>query len=149
MTVSPLKAADDAALRQLIDRYEAALRKSDVAVLTLYEADGDFVSYTGRHASGAAELREFYADALSRGGLEHSSSIDRVRWLSKSAAIVDGGFEIRRSSGAPNYVSVDRKKKGRHICSRLCGPGQLRGVPGMPGSNARLVPQNCQMQPTW
>jgi len=121
VTIRPLEAAEDPGLKQLLDRYEAALRKADVAaVIALYEADGDFVSYAGRHASGAAQLREFYSGVVRRGGLDHSSTIDRVRWLGKAAAIVDGSFEIRRPSGAPlkGYWTAVVTRKGRSYLFR-------------------------------
>jgi len=96
------EAGDAAAFRALLDRYETALRQQDVAtVLALYEADGDFVSYAGQQASGTAELREFYTAAVGEGGLDHRSTVDRIRRLSKKAAVVDGTFEIYRSAGAP------------------------------------------------
>lgn len=90
------RAADEAAIRDLVDRYvDARERRDPAALAALFTSDADQFTTSGEWRRGR--------DAIVKGGLASSQrnpgsrriEIQSVRFLAPDVAIADGGYSIR------------------------------------------------------
>jgi uncharacterized protein (TIGR02246 family) len=96
------QAADEAAIRALVQKYTDARNKSDAKAL-----DALFVEHADQLVSSGEWRRG--RDAVVKGSLASSASaagqraftIETIRMLSDTVAIVDSRYEIAGSGGAP------------------------------------------------
>lgn len=93
-------AADDAAVRALVDAYAAAREKGDVAALTaLFTADADQLVSSGQWRRGR--------EAVVTGSLASSQqtqgtrtlTIETVRMIAANVAIADSRYDIAQTNG--------------------------------------------------
>lgn len=93
----PANNADEAAIRAIVTRFEAAWSKCDATALaSLWTEDGDFHSPYDLAAKGRAEIEKFYGGAFSEGycGSRASGAIDRIRFVRDDVAVIDGTWGI-------------------------------------------------------
>ena len=97
---SPGRVSDDAAVREVIEKYVDAREKRDPALIApLFTADADQMTTSGQWRRGR--------DNVVRGGLESSQAnpgtrritIEMIRFPTPDVAIADGRYEIRGAQG--------------------------------------------------
>lgn len=93
-------AADDAAVRALVDAYSAARAKGDVAALTaLFTADADQLVSSGEWRRGrAAVVTGSLASSQQTQGTR-TLTIETVRMVAANVAIADSRYDIAQSNG--------------------------------------------------
>lgn len=107
--------SDTAAIKSLITDFTGAWQKSDAHALSMFwTADGDFINPDGIFMTGRDQIAGFYSQAFSLGyaGTSATATVDKIRFLSPTLAIVDGAFEISGRAGQ-NGVVVPAEK-GRY-----------------------------------
>ena len=138
------KASDDKDIRSIGAQVQQAWNKSDAKMLAdLWLTDGDYVSSTGRTATGRAEVEKAFATQWAGvyKGTKLTHTLTSVRFVRKDVAIADGAFEIsgmRDSSGkllaARSGLStiVAVRKGDRWYVAALRGmvPSVPEGAPG-------------------
>ncbi len=125
LVAAPLGAgpSDEKDIRQIGAQIQEAWNKADAKLIAgLWLTDGDYVSSTGRTATGRAEVEKAFAAQWAGvyKGTKLAHTITSVRFLRKDAAIADGGFEIsgmKDSSGKPlatrsGFTTIVAVKKG-------------------------------------
>src|SRR6476646_2002559 len=88
---------EDAAIQKRHDEWCAAWNKHDPKLMAaFFVADGDLINPFGRHAKGTAEIEKLFTDEQSgpMAGTTYSGTIENIRYLSKTVAIVDVAAEI-------------------------------------------------------
>ena len=91
------QAADDKDIRSIGTQVQDAWNKHDAKMLAdLWLTDGDYVSSTGRTATGRAEVEKAFAAQWAGvyKGTKLTHTLTSVRFLRKDVAIADGAFEI-------------------------------------------------------
>jgi uncharacterized protein (TIGR02246 family) len=91
------QAADDKDIRSIGGQVQDAWNKHDAKMLAdLWLTDGDYVSSTGRTATGRAEVEKAFAAQWTGvyKGTKLTHTLTSVRFLRKDVAIADGAFEI-------------------------------------------------------
>jgi len=93
-------AADDAAVRALVDAYSAAREKGDVAALTaLFTADADQLVSSGEWRRGrAAVITGSLASSQQTQGTR-TLTIETVRMIAANVAIADSRYDIAQTNG--------------------------------------------------
>ncbi|HTY42353.1 MAG TPA: SgcJ/EcaC family oxidoreductase [Thermoanaerobaculia bacterium] len=137
-------AADEKDVRSIGAQLQEAWNKRDARMLAdLWLTDGDYVSSTGRTATGRAEVEKAF-DAQWSGlykGTKLAHTLTSVRFLRKDVAIADGAFEISgmkdasgkllpTRSGLSTVIAV--RKGDRWYVAALRGmvPSVPEGAPG-------------------
>ena len=95
--LSQSQAADDKDIRSIGTQVQDAWNKHDAKMLAdLWLTDGDYVSSTGRTATGRAEVESAFATQWSGvyKGTKLTHTLTSVRFLRKDVAVADGAFEI-------------------------------------------------------
>ena len=91
------QAADDKDIRSIGAQVQDAWNKHDPKMLAdLWLTDGDYISSTGRTATGRAEVENAFATQWSGvyKGTKLTHTLTSVRFLRKDVAVADGAFEI-------------------------------------------------------
>jgi uncharacterized protein (TIGR02246 family) len=103
-------AGDDAAIRQVVERYSEASNHHDAqAVAALYAADADFTNMYGGSQHGRPAIEKFYANLFS-GRLKEahrSDTVKSVRMLDPQLAVMDANWEMSGTispNGKPSPV---------------------------------------------
>ncbi len=97
LSQSPSSASDEKDIRSIGAQIQEAWNKKDAKMLAdLWLTDGDYVSSTGRMATGRAEVERAFAAQWAGvyKGTHLAHTLTSVRFLRKDVAIADGGFEI-------------------------------------------------------
>jgi uncharacterized protein (TIGR02246 family) len=95
--LSQSQAADDKDIRSIGTQVQDAWNKHDAKMLAdLWLTDGDYVSSTGRTATGRAEVERAFATQWAGvyKGTKLTHTLTSVRFLRKDVALADGAFEI-------------------------------------------------------
>jgi len=90
-------ATDDKDIRSMGTQIQDAWNKKDAKMLAdLWLTDGDYVSSTGRTATGRAEVERAFAAQWTGlyKGTKLMHTLTSVRFIRKDVAIADGAFEI-------------------------------------------------------
>ena len=93
----PVNASDEKDVRALGAQVQDAWNKSDARMVAdLWLTDGDYISSTGRSATGRADVEKAFAEQWSGiyKGTKLSHTITSIRFIRRDVAIADGGFEI-------------------------------------------------------
>lgn len=136
--------ADEKDIRQIGAQVQDAWNKADAKMMAdLWLVDGDYVSSTGRSASGRAEVEKAFAEQWSGvyKGTKLANTITSVRFIRRDVAIVDGGFEVSGMRDASGKTLATRaglstivavKKGDRWYVAALRGmvPSVPAGSPG-------------------
>ena len=97
-------AADEAAIRHILDARNAAYNRHDAnALAATYAPDADLVTGTGRLVSGRSEIAKNYTEAFA--GVDKNASVtinsSKLRFLSPDSALLDlDGVTTGRADGA-------------------------------------------------
>jgi uncharacterized protein (TIGR02246 family) len=97
-------AADEAAIRKILDVRNAAYNRHDAkALAATYALDADLVTGTGRLVSGRAEIEKNYIESFA--GVDKNASVridsSKLRFLTPDTVILDlDGVTIGRADGA-------------------------------------------------
>ncbi|HWZ86398.1 MAG TPA: SgcJ/EcaC family oxidoreductase [Thermoanaerobaculia bacterium] len=138
------KAADDKDIRSIGAQIQQAWNKTDAKMLAdLWLTDGDYVSSTGRTATGRAEVEKAFAAQWAGvyKGTKLTHTLTSVRFVRKDVAIADGAFEIsgmkdasgKRLSTRSGLSTIVAVRKGdRWYVAALRGmvPSVPEGAPG-------------------
>jgi uncharacterized protein (TIGR02246 family) len=99
------KDADEAALRDLMQRYVNAWNRGDTrAMAELFGEEAEFVSSLGIRGSGRRGIEKLFADMIGKGvfrGTTADVTIEQVRLLSPNVGRLSCTYRIRGSSGRP------------------------------------------------
>jgi uncharacterized protein (TIGR02246 family) len=140
----PANPGDEKDVRGLGNQIQDAWNKADGKMLSdLWLTDGDYISSTGRTASGRAEVQKAFVDQWAGlyKGTKLAHTITSIRFIRRDVAIADGGFEITgmrdsagKTLGPRSGLStiVAAKKGDRWYIAALRGmvPSVPPGVPG-------------------
>lgn len=137
-------AADEKDIRSIGSQIQEAWNKADAKMMAaLWLTDGDYVSSTGRTASGRDQVEKAFAAQWAaiyrRTRIAHT--LTNVRFLGRDVAIADGAFEITgmkdasgRALGARSGLTtiVAARKGDRWYIAALRGmvPSVPAGSPG-------------------
>lgn len=89
LAAAPAHAADNAAIRQTLQRYEEALNRSDTAaIVQLYTDDGVQMAPDAPAATGREALRAAYAATFQAIALQLAFTVDEVQLLGKDTALL-------------------------------------------------------------
>ncbi len=137
-------ASDEKDIRTIGTQIQTAWNKNDLKMLSdLWLTDGDYVSSTGRTATGRAEVEKAFAAQWTGlyKGTRLAHTLTSVHFLRKDVAIADGEFEISgmrdasgkllpARSGLSTVVAV--RKGNRWYVAALRGmvPSVPEGAPG-------------------
>jgi uncharacterized protein (TIGR02246 family) len=138
------QASDEKDIRSIGTQVQDAWNKKDVKMLSdLWLTDGDYVSSTGRTATGRAEVEKAFATQWNGvyKGTKLTHTLTNVRFLRKDVAIADGAFEISGMKDASGKLMATRsglstivtvKKGDRWYVAALRGmvPSVPEGSPG-------------------
>lgn len=115
---------DTTEIRSLIAEFTGAWQKSDAHALSMFwVVDGDFINPDGMFMTGRDQIAGFYSQAFSLGyaGTSASATVDKVRFLSPSLAIVDGVFEISGRAGQGGVALPPEKGRYTALVTRRDG----------------------------
>jgi uncharacterized protein (TIGR02246 family) len=88
-----LAAKDDVAIRDIVQKYVAAREASDPkAIEVLFTKDADQLVSDGTYRKGRAELVRGMLDSSKKSGGQRSISVESIRLLTESVAVVDGRY---------------------------------------------------------
>src|SRR5262249_55163290 len=105
------QASDEKDIRSIGSQVQDAWNKKDAKMLAdLWLTDGDYVSSTGRTATGRAEVEKAFATQWSGvyKGTKITHTLTSVRFLRKDVAIADGAFEISGMKDASGKLMPTR-----------------------------------------
>lgn len=119
---------DEAAARQLSADFTAALNKGDAkAAAALFAEDGDYVSSTGRTASGRAAIEKLIAEQSAGAfkGTSFKTTVESVRSVTGDVMIGNGSFEAsgaQTRTGMTTLVAVRQGDQWRIAALRAMTP---------------------------
>ena len=105
------QASDDKDIRSIGTQVQDAWNKKDARMLAdLWLTDGDYVSSTGRTATGRAEVEKAFAAQWGGvyKGTKLTHTLTSVRFVRKDVAIADGAFEISGLKDASGKLMATR-----------------------------------------
>ena len=141
---APASAADEKDIRSIGAQLQDAWNKKDAKMLgDLWLTDGDYISSTGRMATGRAGVEKAFAAQWAGlyKGTKLTHTLTSVRFVRKDIAIADGAFEISGMKDASGkslptrsgLTTVVAARKGdRWYVAALRGmvPSVPEGAPG-------------------
>ncbi len=96
----PPRAADDAAVRALVDRYVAARELRDpAAVEALFTADADQYTTAGEWRRGQAAIVAGTSRSSAQNPGVRRIRVEAVRFVTADVALADGAYEITTAGG--------------------------------------------------
>ena len=97
----PADAADERAVRQVVERYMAARDAQDpAAVAALFTSDADQFTTAGEWRRGRDQIRSGTAESSRRNPGARRISVEAVRFVTRDVAIADGPYEISTGGAA-------------------------------------------------
>jgi len=137
------QAGDEKDIRSIGAQVQEAWNKKDAKMLSdLWLTDGDYVSSTGRTATGRAEVERAFATQWNGvyKGTKLTHTLTNVRFLRKDVAIADGAFEISGMKDASGKLIATRSGLSTIVTVRKGDRwyvAALRGmVPSVPEGSA-------------
>jgi uncharacterized protein (TIGR02246 family) len=143
LRAQPVNPADEKDVRALGAQVQDAWNKGDAKMLAaLWLTDGDYISSTGRTATGRAEVEKAFAEQWAGiyKGTRISHTLTSVRFVRRDVAIADGAFEITgmkdssgktlgTRSGLSTIVAVRKGERWYVAALRGMVPSVPAGVP--------------------
>src|ERR1700730_2025068 len=99
--------ADERDIRNIGTQVQDSWNKGDAKMLAaLWLTDGDYVSSTGRTASGRVEVEKAFAEQWSGvyRGTKIAHTLTAIHFIRRDVAIADGAFEINGMKDASGKV---------------------------------------------
>ena len=138
------QASEEKDIRSIGAQVQDAWNKRDAKMLAdLWLTDGDYVSSTGRTATGRVEVENAFAAQWAGvyKGTKLTHTLTSVRFLRKDVAVADGAFEISgmkdasgkllpARSGLSTIVAVRKGERWYVAALRGMVPSVPEGVPG-------------------
>jgi uncharacterized protein (TIGR02246 family) len=116
------QAGDEAAIRQIVQQQDDTRNRGDwKAYGALFTKDADQLTSAGTWRRGSAEIEKSTAEITSttyKGG-KYTTTVERVRMISPTVALVDGAFAITNISGGGS-------RKGLNTLMLVKDAGQWR-----------------------
>lgn len=116
------QAGDEAAIRQIVQQQDDTRNRGDwKAYGALFTKDADQLTSAGTWRRGSAEIEKSTAEITSttyKGG-KYTTSVERVRMVAPTVALVDGAFAITNISGGGS-------RKGLNTLMLVKDAGQWR-----------------------
>jgi uncharacterized protein (TIGR02246 family) len=138
-------AADERDIRSIGNQIQEAWNKGDAKMMAaLWLTDGDYVSSTGRTASGRAQVEKAFAEQWAaiyrRTRIVHT--LTTVHFLRRDVAIADGAFEITGMKSASGKALGPRSGLTTIVASKMGDRWYVAALRGMvpsvpPGSPGR------------
>jgi uncharacterized protein (TIGR02246 family) len=122
---------EDAAIQKRHDEWSAAWNKHDPKLMAaFFVADGELINPFGRHAKGTAEIEKLFTDEQSgpMAGSTYSGTIESIRYLSKTIAIVDVAGEITGMKTPDGAVAPAFKHHVTWIAEKKSGKWMADGA---------------------
>lgn len=119
---------DEAAARKLSADFTAALNKGDgKAAAALFAENGDYISSTGRMASGRAAIEKLVADQSAGAfkGTSFKTTVESIRPVTADVMIGNGSFEAsgaQTRKGMTTIVAVRQGEQWRIAALRAMAP---------------------------
>jgi len=141
--LSQSSTADEKDIRSIGTQIQDAWNKKDARMLSdLWLTDGDYVSSTGRTATGRAEVEKAFAAQWAGlyKGTKLTHTLTSVRFIRKDVAVADGAFEISGMKDATGKSLATRSGLSTLVAARKGERwyvAALRGmVPSVPEGTA-------------
>ena len=115
---------DDAAIHKRHDEWCAAWNKHDAKrMAAFFFADGDLINPFGRQAQGTAAIEKLFADeqAGPMAGSTYAGTIERIRYVGKTVAIVEVAGEITGMKGPDGAATSPFKHHVTWIAQKKAG----------------------------
>ncbi len=134
-------AADDQAIKDRLDQFQAAWNKDDTqAMAAIWAEDGSLINPFGAAAKGRSEIEKIFVDEHTHAfkGTTYTTSDVKVQWLTPDVAVADltgniSGVHGSDGSAAPDFphhvVWVFVKKDGQWM-GAAARAYQFSGKPG-------------------
>jgi uncharacterized protein (TIGR02246 family) len=122
---------EDAAIQKRHQEWTAAWNKHDPKLMaTFFVADGELINPFGRHAKGTAEIEKLFTDEQMgpMAGSTYSGTIEHIRYLSKTIAIVDVTGEIAGMKGPDGAAAPPFKHHVTWIAEKKDGKWMAIGA---------------------
>ena len=122
---------ENAVIRQRHDEWAAAWNKHDPKLMaTLFVADGDLINPFGRHARGTAAIEKLFAEEHTgpMAGTTYAGTIEDIRYLGDTVAIVDGAGEISGMKGPDGAAAPPFKPHVTWIAEKQAGKWMAAGA---------------------
>ena len=128
------QASDEKDIRSIGAQVQDAWNKRDAKMLAdLWLTDGDYISSTGRTATGRAEVEKAFAaqwNGLYK-GTKLTHTLTSVRFLRKDVAIADGAFEISGMKDASGKLMATRSGLSTIVAARKGDRWYVAALRGM------------------
>jgi uncharacterized protein (TIGR02246 family) len=128
-TAALAAAADDQAIKDRVDEFQAAWNKNDTkAMAAIWTEDGSLINPVGVEAHGRADVEKIFIDEHAKRfkGTQYASSEVKVQWVTPDVAVADvtaniTGIRSADGAAAPDYlhhvVWVLVKKDGKWMAA--------------------------------
>jgi uncharacterized protein (TIGR02246 family) len=126
--------SDEKDIRSIGTQIQDSWNKHDAKMIAdLWLTDGDYVSSTGRTATGRAEVERAFAAQWSGlyKGTRITHTLTSVRFLRKDVAIADGAFEITGMRDASGKILPTRSGLSTVIAAKKGDRWYVAGLRGM------------------
>lgn len=133
------QAGDEAAIRRVVQQHDETRNRGDwKAYGALFTRDADQLTSAGTWRRGSADIEKSTAEITSttyKGG-KYATTVDRVRLIAPTVALVDGAFEITNISGGGSrkglttLVLVNADGQWRIAATRSIVPTPAGALPG-------------------
>ena len=122
---------ESAAIRQRHDEWAASWNKYDPKLMaSFWTADGDLINPFGRHARGTAEIEKLFTDEHTgpMAGTTYAGTIENIRYLGKTHAIIDVAGEITGMKGPDGAAAPPFKHHVTWIAEKKAGKWMALGA---------------------
>jgi len=122
---------EDAAIKKRHDEWTASWNRHDPKLMAaFFVADGDLINPFGRHAKGKAEIEKLFTDEHTgpMAGTTYTGTIESIRYLGKTHAIIDVDGEISGMKGPDGAAAPPFKHHVTWIAVKKGGKWMAEGA---------------------
>jgi len=115
---------EDAVIRQRHDEWAASWNRHDPKLMAAFwTADGDLINPFGRHAHGTAQIQQLFEEEHTgpMAGTTYAGTIENIRYIGESVAIVDVAGEISGMKGSDDAKATPFKHHVTWIAEKKAG----------------------------
>ncbi len=100
---SAVKASDETAIREIVNKYLGAREKKDAqAVEELFTKDADQLVSSGEWRRGRGEIVKGTLASSEKSGGKRTITVESIRFVTPDVALVDGRYELTGLAGGMN-----------------------------------------------